>query len=414
MVSMPQKRAIVLVMDSFGLGCSRDAHAFGDHGANTLGHIAAACAAGDCDDDQRSGPLALTNLLRLGLADAARAGSGHYPTGMTPDRPITGAWGYAVEQSKGKDTPSGHWEIAGICVDEDWGYFPDRSPCFPAELTDALISQAGLPGVLGNRHASGTVILEDLGKQHIAQGKPIVYTSADSVFQIAAHEETFGLKRLYEVCELARRLLDAYKIGRVIARPFLGRKRGEFRRTGNRRDYATPPPRPTLLDKLKQAGHEVIAIGKVADIYAHRGLTQTIKANGNMNLFDATLAATRTAPAGALVFTNFVDFDMLYGHRRDTAGYAAALEDFDRRLPELEAMLSPGDLLVITADHGCDPTWPGTEHTREHVPALFSGPDIHPGEIGRRETFADIGQTIAAHLGIAALDFGETALPPSL
>ncbi len=411
MVKVQHNRVIVLMMDSFGLGFSDDAHHFGDQGANTLGHIAAACARGHCDGEQRRGPLHLPNLVRLGLAHAAHASCGEFPAGLTHNQPVTGAWGYAVERSKGKDTPSGHWEIAGVPVTEDWGYFPDRSPSFPARLTQALITQAGLPGLLGNRHASGTDILEALGEQHLAEGKPIVYTSTDSVFQIAAHEHSFGLQKLYDLCELARRLVDEYKIGRVIARPFLGLKRGEFKRTGNRRDYATPPPRPTLLDELNGAGREVIAIGKIGDIYAHQGVTHTVKANGNTALFDATLAATRTAPQGALVFTNFVDFDMLYGHRRDVSGYATALEVFDRRLPELESLLRAGDLLVITADHGCDPTWPGTEHTREHIPALLSGPRVSAGGIGRRETFADIGQTIAAHLGIDPLEIGEAALP---
>jgi phosphopentomutase len=240
-------------------------------------------------------------------------------------------------------------------------------------------------------------------------GKPIVYTSADSVFQIAAHEESFGLQRLYEVCEIARNLVDEYQIARVIARPFIGNQ-GAFKRTGNRKDYATLPPAKTLLDFLKAAGREVITIGKIADIYAHQGITQTIKADGNMALFDATLTAMKTAAPGSLVFTNFVDFDSSYGHRRDVVGYAHALEQFDARLPELYALLKPEDLVIITADPGCDPTFPGSDHTREHIPVLAYGPSLKSRFIGRRDTFADVGQSIAQHLGLENLSYGVSFL----
>ena len=272
-----------------------------------------------------------------------------------------------------------------------------------------FIQQANLPGVLGDKHASGTTILEELGEAHIQTGKPIVYTSADSVFQIAAHEQHFGLERLYQICEIARNLVDEYQIGRVIARPFIGSP-GAFKRTGNRRDYATLPPALTLLDYLKNAGREVIAIGKIGDIYAHQGPTQTIKADGNMALFDATLDAMKTAPSGSLVFTNFVDFDSSYGHRRDVAGYAQALEQFDARLPELYALLKPEDIIVIAADHGCDPTFPGSDHTREHIPVLVYGKQLSGRFIGRRDGFADIGQSIAKHLSISPLDHGLSFL----
>lgn len=400
------KRAFLLVMDSFGIGASADAERFGDAGSDTFGHILAACAAGGADRaGLRSGPLKIPNLRRLGLGHAAAISTGATPA----TTPCAGAWGYAVEQSRGKDTPSGHWEMAGVPVMYEWGYFPPEYPSFPASLTEALIARANLPGVLGNRHASGTTIIDELGAEHIASGKPIVYTSADSVFQIAAHEQAFGLNRLYEICLIARELVDAHNIGRVIARPFVGAP-GSFKRTGNRRDYATPPPAPTLLDRLVADGGEVLSIGKVADIFAHQGISRTVKADGNAALFDATLDAAKSARDRSLVFTNFVDFDTLFGHRRDIAGYAAALEAFDARLPELERALQPGDVAVISADHGCDPTQPGSDHTREHVPVIAFGPGVKPGSIGRREGFADIGQSLAGHLGLAPLSHGRAFL----
>lgn len=390
-------RAIVLMLDSLGIGAAPDAARFGDDGANTLGHIAA------------SRPLKLPNLTRLGLGRAAALATGTAPAGMGGG-PAQGLVAACAETSLGKDTPSGHWEMAGVPVTFDWGYFPKSEPCFPADLTEALIAEAGLPGVIGNKHASGTAILDELGEDHIATGKPIVYTSADSVFQIAAHETHFGLERLYALCRIARRLVDPMNVGRVIARPFVGEKAGAFDRTGNRKDYAVPPPAPTLLDHVGAAGGEVISVGKIGDIYAHQGTGREVKATGNEALFDATLAAMEAAGAGALIFTNFVDFDTLYGHRRDVAGYAGALEAFDARLPELEARMRPGDLAVMTADHGCDPTWPGSDHTREYVPAVFFGPGVAPGERGRRDSFADIGQTLARHLGCAPLAAGESLL----
>jgi phosphopentomutase len=291
----------------------------------------------------------------------------------------------------------------------DWGYFPPQAPSFPDDLIEQLIDCAKIPGILGNRHASGTQIIDELGAEHMASGKPIVYTSADSVFQIAAHEKTFGLERLYEVCRIARALVDQYNIGRVIARPFIGNP-GSFKRTGNRRDLATPPPAPTLLDYLTAEGGQVIAVGKVADIFAHRGISKIVKADGNAALFDATLQAAHDAGPRSLIFTNFVDFDTLYGHRRDVAGYAAALEAFDARLPELEQAMQPGDLAIISADHGCDPTWAGTDHTREHVPVIAFGPDVEPRALGRRDSFADIGQTLAEHLGLDTLPAGTSFL----
>ena len=399
-------RVCILLMDSFGIGASLDAVRYGDEGANTLVHIYEACEQAKADiPSVRQGLLNLPNLAQLGLYHAAVASSGlpFINLGDLPE-PL-GYYGYAVEQSLGKDTPSGHWELAGVPVLFEWGYFPEQPNCFSKTLIDELIKRASLPGVLGEKHASGTTILDELGDEHIRTGKPIVYTSADSVFQIAAHEESFGLQRLLDVCEIARELVDEYQIGRVIARPFLGAK-GAFKRTANRKDYATLPPEKTLLDFLKEAGREIIAIGKIADIYAHQGVTQEIKADGNMSLFDATLASMKSAPSGSLVFTNFVDFDSSYGHRRDTAGYAHALEEFDKRLPELYALLQPDDLVVIAADHGCDPTLPGSDHTREHIPVLIYGPKVQSTFIGRRDSFADVGQSLAKHLNIAPLAHG--------
>jgi len=311
-------RAIILVLDSLGIGATADADRFGDVGADTLGHIARERASSP------EGPLKLPNLARLGLFHASRDSTGNMPAGGTTDIEVIGAYGYAEELSSGKDTPSGHWEIAGVPVLFDWGYFSKKTDTFPPELLEKLVERAELPGFLGNCHASGTTIIAELGDEHVKTGKPIFYTSADSVFQIACHEESFGLDRLYELCEIARELVDEYNIGRIIARPFVGSGPDTYERTGNRRDLTTPPHADTLLDKMVASGGEVISVGKIADIYAHRGITKKIKATGNAALFDATLEAMADAGDRSIVFTNFVDFDMLYGHRRDVPGYAAA------------------------------------------------------------------------------------------
>ncbi len=390
-------RALVLVLDSLGVGGARDAAAFGDEGADTLGHLAAAR------------PLTLPNLERLGLGAAAHAATGRWPAGFERREGFEAAYGCCDEVSVGKDTPSGHWEMAGLPVDFAWGLFPPGPPSFPAEFVARLVSRADVPGILGDCAMSGTTILERLGDESIATGKPIVYTSADSVVQIAAHEQHFGLERLYALCEIARDLVDEYRVGRVIARPFVGGG-GAFERTVRRRDWTTPPHAATLLDRLAEAGRDVIGVGKIRDIFAGRGITEAHKGGRNEGVFEATKRAWQSAPDGALVFSNFVDFDSLYGHRRDVAGYARALETFDAWLPALEGLLREGDLAVISADHGCDPTWRGTDHTRERVPALCFGPGITPQALGVRTSFADIGQTLAAWLGIAALPHGR-AMP---
>jgi len=404
-------RAFLFVLDSFGVGGAPDAAAYGDEGADTLGHIAEFCAAGAADRaGLRSGPLSLPNMSALGLMHIARAASGQFPAGMPLPDKIYGVYGAANETSRGKDTPSGHWEIAGTPVTFDWGYFPDKGDAFPQELIEALCRAADVPGVLGNCHASGTEIIARYGEEHMRSGKPICYTSADSVFQVAAHEVYFGLDRLLNLCQVARGLLDAYNIGRVIARPFVGQSVATFQRTGNRRDFSVPPPEPTLLDRLVQHGRNVHAVGKIADIFAHQGISRVIKADGNDALMDASLAAIDEADDGDLIFTNFVDFDMLYGHRRDVAGYAAALEAFDARLSEVHQKLREGDLVVLTADHGCDPTWRGTDHTRERVPVIAYGPGIRSRSVGMRRSFADIGESVARHLGIPSGPHGRSFL----
>ncbi len=397
-------RAIILVLDSFGIGATADADAFGDAGSDTFGHIAETRAAA-------GRPLTLPNLAKLGLFDAGEESTGRRAAGAPGNVDIIGAYGYASEMSSGKDTPSGHWEIAGVPVMFDWGYFTDKTNTFPPELLSRLVERAELPGYLGNCHASGTTIIAELGDEHVRTGKPIFYTSADSVFQIACHEEAFGLERLYGLCDIARELVDEYKIGRVIARPFVGDGPDNYVRTGNRRDLTTPPHMPTVLDKLVASGGDVVSIGKIADIYAHQGITKKVKASGNAALFDATLEAVKSAGDNTIVFTNFVDFDMLYGHRRDVDGYADALEYFDERLPEVMEHLQDDDVLVLTADHGCDPTWEGTDHTREHIPVLAYGAGIEPGSLGLRETFADIGQSLATHFGLEPMDYGSSFIP---
>ncbi|KQT11751.1 phosphopentomutase [Methylobacterium sp. Leaf399] len=401
-------RAFLIVLDSVGIGGAPDAAAYGDAGSDTLGHIAEACAGGRGDrPGLRTGPLRLPHLASLGLGLAAQGATGAIPPGLAPEGPIAGAYGHAVEIAAGKDTPSGHWEIAGLPMQKPWGYFPDARPAFPPELTRALVAAGRLPGILGDCHASGIAAIDSFGAEHVRTGRPICYTSADSVFQIAAHEESFGLERLHGLCRLARDLCDPYRIGRVIARPFTGTPEAGFRRTANRKDYATPPPEETLLDRLTAAGRGVVSIGKIGDIFAHRGTGREVKTAGNESGLDAALDAFDALTEGGLVFLNLVDFDTDYGHRRDVPGYAAALEAFDARVPEILDVLGAGDLCIVTADHGNDPTWAGTEHTREQVPILAFGPDVPPGPVGRRETLADIGATVARHLGLPPLPAGH-------
>ena len=403
-------RAILLILDSVGIGGAPDAGSYGDAGSNTVGHIAEFAALGKADRaGLRAGPLNVPNMDSMGLGAAVKLSTGVLPPNLSAT-PKGGRFGVGEEVSRGKDTPSGHWEIAGVPVPFDFGYFPQTVPTFPPELIAEFIARAKLPGILGDKHASGTTIIAELGEESIRTGKPIVYTSIDSVFQIAAHEAHFGLERLYEICQIAFELTAPLMIGRVIARPFVGESASTFKRTGNRRDFAISPPEPTLLDRNKAAGHQVFAIGKISDIYAGHGVTHKLKATGLMPLFDKTLEALEMAADGAFIMTNFVDFDSEYGHRRDVPGYAAALELFDTRLPELIAKLNHDDLLILSADHGNDPTWPGTDHTREHIPILVFSPALSPGEIGIRSTFADIGESIAHWLGLKPGPHGRSFL----
>ncbi|MEZ5720261.1 MAG: phosphopentomutase [Paracoccaceae bacterium] len=401
-------RAFLVVLDSVGIGGAPDADTFfndgvPDTGANTLGHIAASCAAGEADVD-RAGPLALPTLDALGLSAALELASGAPGPGLGAQP--QGLWGAATEVSRGKDTPSGHWEIAGVPVPFDWTYFPKAEPAFPPDVTAALVEAGGAGGVLGNRHSSGTVILDELGAEHVATGKPIVYTSADSVVQIAAHEEVFGLDRLYAMCEAVAPMLHAMRVGRVIARPFVGTAETGFVRTTNRRDFSLEPPETTVMDWAQAAGRPVHAVGKIDDIFAHRGMDSGIHGT-DAELFEALVGWGETAEEGALVFANFVEFDSKYGHRRDVAGYARHLEWFDRELPRFLATLGAGDLVLITADHGNDPTWIGTDHTRERVPVLGWG--LGPRAVGQ-VGFADIGASVAAHLGLAERGAGRSFL----
>ncbi len=402
-------RAFIFVLDSFGIGGAADADKYGDAGSDTFGHIAEACATGKADrNGLRNGPLAVPNMAALGLGRAARTATGFgFPDVSAGQGTFHGA---AQEVSSGKDTPSGHWEIAALPVRFDWGYFPDTIPAFPASLTEAMIHEGKVPGILANRHASGTGVIEEFGEEHIRTGMPICYTSVDSVLQIAAHEAHFGLERLYDFCKIVRRLVDPLNIGRVIARPFIGETAATFSRTPNRRDFSVPPPEPTLLDRLTARGSRVIAVGKIGDIFAHRGISEVRKAPGNMAMFDKALTAIDDARDGDFVFANFVDFDTDFGHRRDVAGYAAALEAFDKRIPEALAKLRTGDLFILTADHGNDPTWRGTDHTRERIPVIGMAPGLKGGDIGLRATFADIGETVAEHLGLAAGRHGTSFL----
>lgn len=396
-------RAFLVVMDSVGCGGAPDAAAFGDEGANTLGHIARECAAGRAETG-RSGPLKMPNLDALGLGAATRLASGAETPGL--DAQPHGRWGAAQEVSRGKDTPSGHWELAGVPVPWDWTYFPDTVPAFPPDLTALVCKLAGTEGILGNCHASGVPIIEKHCAEHLRTGWPICYTSADSVFQIAAHEEAFGLDRLLKLCQDLAPHLHAMKVGRVIARPFVGEP-GNFRRTANRHDYAIAPPAPTLLDWVAGAGRATHAVGKIGDIFSMRGVGRLWKGKNDLDLFDHLDRLVADAEDGSLTFANFVEFDSLYGHPRDVAGYARALEWFDARVGALLPRLRDGDLMIFTADHGNDPTWRGTDHTRERVPVICAG--VGAGGFGLR-AFTDVGASVAAHLGVPAEGPGRSFL----
>lgn len=389
-------RAFLVVMDSVGIGGAPDADQYfngdlPDTGANTFGHIAQACADGLAEEG-RSGPIYLPNLTGLGLFHAEALANDRVFEGATP----VGAWGAAQEISKGKDTPSGHWELAGLPVPWDWHYFPDTQPAFPNAVTKAICEIAGVSGILGNCHASGTGVIDDFAVEHMQSGMPICYTSADSVLQIAAHEGTFGLERLLDLCTRLAPMLHAIKVGRVIARPFVGDV-GAFERTPNRRDYAIMPPAPVLSNWVQDAGRCVYGIGKIGDIFTMQGFDE-VRKGPDVRLMQHLGDLVDEAEVGSLTFANFVEFDSQYGHRRDVSGYARHLEWFDQQIGALIARLGPDDIMVLTADHGNDPTWIGTDHTRERVPVLVAG--AAPTSLGHMG-FVDVATLVADHLGVA-------------
>jgi phosphopentomutase len=390
MENLPENfnRIVLIVLDGAGIGAMPDAAEWGDAGSDTLGHIL------------ESRNLRLPNLQRYGLGNVRPLQN--VPALARPD----GSYGRCALKSNGKDTTTGHWEMAGIILQQPFPTYPNG---FPPSVLDRFVSATGVAGVLGNYAASGTEIINELGAEHVATRKPIVYTSADSVFQIAAHEEVIPLDSLYKICETARRILDGeHRVGRVIARPFLG-ARGNFYRTENRHDYAVPPPRANLLPALEAENLDVVCIGKIASIYDSMGVTEDLTAKNNQQSIDQTIHALEQNTRG-LIFSNLVDFDMLYGHRRDTEGYARALEHFDASVPRIEAAMHDDDLVIITADHGNDPTFPGTDHTREYAPLLVYGKTARPGvNLGTRGSLADIGQTVAENFGLR-LTAGESFL----
>ena len=375
----PFNRILLIVLDGAGIGEMPDAPEWGDAGSDTLGHIL------------ESRAVRLPNLQRLGVGNVRPL------VNVPPLAQPVGSYGRCALASNGKDTTTGHWEMAGIILDQAFPTYPNG---FPQSILDRFVKETGVPGVLGNIPASGTEIIKDLGEAHVTTGKPIVYTSGDSVFQIAAHEEVIPLPKLYGICETARAILDGeHRVGRVIARPFLGEP-GGFYRTENRHDYAVPPPRENLLPALKDEDLDVVCIGKIASIYDSLGVTEDLKAKNNQQSIDQTIHALQQNTRG-LIFSNLVDFDMLYGHRRDVEGFARALEHFDSSLPAIEAAMREDDLMIITADHGNDPSYPGTDHTREYAPLLVYGKTARPGvNLGTRDSLADIGQTIAENFGL--------------
>ncbi len=396
-------RVIILMMDSFGIGNAHDAEKFDNIGADTFGHIV-----------ESNGGLHIPNLKELGLVEVAHAATGkEYHLGKLSEAKMAGIGSikaHMSEVSVAKDTTSGHWEMAGVPVLNDWGYFKPDYPSFPKALIDAICQEGKIAGILGNKAASGTEIIQELGEEHIQSDKPIFYTSADSNIQIAAHEKYFGLDRLYKLCEVAYKHVKPYNIARIIARPFVGEKKGEFTRTANRHDYSVKPFKETVLDKMQKKGGNVIAIGKINDIYAGCGITKALHASGLEELWNVTLKEVKDAPENSIIFTNFVDFDMLWGHRRNVKGYAEGLEYFDKRLPEIIPLLQEDDIVFITADHGNDPTYKGTDHTREQVPMLLFGKKINSRFAGEGKTFADIGQTIAEYLNLEKLEYGKSFL----
>ncbi|CAL4326593.1 phosphopentomutase [Buchnera aphidicola] len=405
------KRVFLIVLDSFGIGFSSDANQFNDVGADTFGHISEKCFLGQANVG-RKGNLNIPNLVKLGLIEAAKKSTGKFPLGFSKNTKIIASYGFASEISSGKDTTSGHWEIAGVPVLDDWYYFKKKYDSFPDLILKEVIKKSKLSGFIGNCHASGTDIINNLGEEHIKTRKPIIYTSTDSVFQVACHENFFNLSDLYKLCESIRFILDKhqYKVARVIARPFIGNALN-FQRTANRRDFSVKPFSTTVMEKLiDEKKGEVIAIGKTSDIFAGVGISKKIKANGLNELCNSTIREIKSSKNNTLIFTNLVDFDSNWGHRRDVSGYAKGLEFFDSRLSEIISLVKENDLLILTSDHGCDPTWKGTDHTRENIPILIYAPGIKTNFLGHRKTFSDIGQTIAKYFLLSNMAYGENML----
>ncbi|WP_343154202.1 phosphopentomutase [Buchnera aphidicola (Aphis aurantii)] len=405
------KRVFLMILDSFGIGSSVDAGKFNDCGADTFGHIVEQCFLGKANK-AREGYLKIPNLQKLGIFQAHNASTGKYPIGYDKkfyNSKIIASYGFASEISSGKDTTSGHWEIAGAPVLDDWYYFEKLNNTFPETLIHEIIKNFKLPGILGNCHASGTEIISKLGEEHIKTKKPILYTSSDSVLQVACHEDIFGLYNLYQLCHIIRSLLNKnkYKIARVIARPFIGMNKLNFQRTGNRVDFSIKPPSVTVMEKLvAEKKGKVIGVGKVSDIYAGVGISKSIKSFGLKELCNTTINEMQLAKNNTIVFTNFVDFDSIWGHRRDVSGYAKGLEFFDSQLYKMIHLVNKEDLLIITADHGCDPTWSGTDHTRENIPILIYSPGRKVKFLGHRTSFSDIGQTIAKYFSLSKMQYG--------
>ena len=403
------KRAVIMVLDSLGIGATRDAHWYADAGSNTLLHVAQACANGKAEAS-RHGPLHLPHLEQLGLGLACEASGETFPPGFNKNVGLIGSYGFAEELSVGKDTASGHWELAGVPVMFDWGHFMNKTNSFPAELLLALCEKLGLAGTLANCHGDSMALIQRYGEEHIRTGKPICYTNQDSIMQIAAHEQLFGLARLHEVCLAARQLCDKYHIARVVARPFVGSTFKNFVLTDNQRDYCALPPAPTVLDKLVQSGGNVYAVGRVGDIFSHQGISKCYEADVTQSLFDVTLEALKDAGDNTIIMSNFMcpPPDLELPH--DVSQFACELEQLDQRLPELMSALGDGDLMIITADHGGDPTWQGAIQTRENIPVLMYGKSIQPGNLGRLSSFSDVGQTLADYFHLPAMEYGQTLL----
>ena len=391
-------RVFVIVLDSVGIGAAPDAAAYGDEGAHTLAHAAASVDG-----------LKVPVMQSLGLGSIPDLLPGRQPIpGVAPVVAPRGAYGAMQERSQGKDTTTGHWEMAGLLLEEGFAVFPPHEPSFPAELVEAFVARTGRQ-ILGNRAASGTTIIDELGPEQMASGKWIAYTSADSVMQLAAHEEVIPLDELYEACQIARELCDPYRVGRVIARPYVGEP-GAFTRTQNRRDYSISLPEPCIIDHVAAHGIKTVTVGKLDDIFPDTPISQAIHSENSADAEAATLRLVRELDGAAFVFVNLIDFDMLYGHRRNPIGYARALEQTDRVLGECIAAMRPDDLLLITADHGNDPTFAGTDHTREFVPLLAYGQGVTPGPIGIRDGFFDLAQTVATALALPPMPRGRSIL----